>query len=215
MNERITIAVWGILIPLNTILVVCWKNSWATESAPLHVLTQGVVFFTLVALSIYVLRGIFPLSRARNWKHIVLILTKLAALPLYGWFAFAFLTSSIVTFPDVSSEETLYRSPSGQRELIFIKKCPVHKCLNLIYERREGAEILMKTEDIKTISDGEIVPGEDIDDENEWDRYLDAFHEPSNLKLDWGPDENSVKWTVRVDSNKLVEGTVVFEVEEQ
>lgn len=209
MSPKIIRGLWILSILFNLVLFIDWINvkktgffvfSYTTRHQWAIIFIDITVFCTIIAIVVSLYRSLLSLRRTRIIKNKIVSSFLLITLLLYLWHGFSFCLHSHFNFMKPQNV-TLYSSPSNHKQILFYKDCYFH-CLNKAYEVRG---IFQR----RTYSNQILHPKPGLNYEIPNKGLIDAFQDPSKVKLIWNKDETVVNWVVEV-GNEEIKGIVYF-----
>ncbi|WP_158413227.1 hypothetical protein [Baaleninema simplex] len=198
------------LVAIGLILVI------STGHAPKYNLDNEIIelvifllfYCTILSICLSIFYSVLYIKKSKKRSRLGVLIVKILVLLVYTgslvmWNWLGNLASSSI------AKETSYTSPSGQKDLIFIKYCYIH-CLNEVYEKQGTVQRKAHIRNVRMISGDKITDRASFGGDDELrDRYLNSFHDPSNINIVWSKDEKIATWTVQVES-RTIEGVVIF-----
>lgn len=210
-NQPAIRAICVILGFLNLIILVDFiiffnTGYYAFFARPRHELAVQLIGLTcgctFLFLAVAFLRSLFSLRhRTRRRNKSIIAFTAFTSALIYGWFGLILWVSSLFQFAEIG-QVTSYPSPSSHIEVVFKKEtyafsakyhCEVYKNIG-IFQKQIQMEFI---DDISYFSS----------DEELQEEYVNAFHDPSKLKLEWSADESRLDLKVKVRSG-WIEGFI-------
>lgn len=158
--------------------------------------TGLILIFTFLFVAILPLRILFfSRHRARTKNKLIVAFITFALALIYGWFGLVFWLSSLFSHSVI--QVTSYPSPSHHIEIVFKEEAKEEAYAYRHYcKAYKNIGIFQKQVQMKFIDDKlDLLSNAKLQRE-----YLNAFHDPSKLRLEWSADESRLDLEVKVES---------------